>query len=233
MSFASLPSIPSLYETAVVCSSELEATKSVSVDSKESPKVESVPEYATAPVCESELTSPFVTAEMCPTEASTEYEDAECRCKPEKVVVSEGIQAAVPEPIEQVVPQPVERGITEPIEEVVPAPAEGDVHAVPLPPAGEEISIPIPAPVVAVQPIARPPIIEIPREFPLYPVPSSTISSPVETTLSSSTTRIARDIPLPESVASLSVVSSKLPVFPVRSVPPPLPGPSPIRLQAL
>src|SRR6202789_3975276 len=40
-----------------------------------------------------------------------------------------------------------------------------------------------------------------------------------------------RNIPLPESVASLSVVSSELPVSPVRSVtvPPPFPGPSPIR----
>jgi hypothetical protein len=101
MSFASLPSIPSLYETAIVCSSELEATKSVSVDCKASPKVESASEYITAPVCESELTSPFVTAEVCPTasEAPTEYEDAECRCKPEKVVVSEGTQVAIPGPI--------------------------------------------------------------------------------------------------------------------------------------
>jgi hypothetical protein len=63
------------------------------------------------------MTSPYVTAEVCPTEASTEYEDAECRCKPEKVVVSEGIQAAVPEVIEPVVLQPVdsERVITEPV----------------------------------------------------------------------------------------------------------------------
>jgi hypothetical protein len=98
-----------------VCSSESEATKSVSVNSKASPKVESVSEYITAPV--REMTSPYVTAEVCPTEASTEYEDAECRCKPEKVVVSEGIQAAVPEVIEPVVLQPVdsERVITEPV----------------------------------------------------------------------------------------------------------------------
>ena len=127
-------------------------------------------EYITAPVCESEPTSPFVTAEVCPTEASTEYDDAECRCKPEKAVVSEGIQAAVPEPIEQVVPQPVERVITEPVEEGVPTPAEEDVHVVPLPRAGEGISIPIPQPVVAVEPIAGPPITEILREFPLSSV---------------------------------------------------------------
>ena len=157
VSFASLPSIPSLYETALVCSSESEATKTASVESKASPNVESVSEYITAPVCESEPTSPFVTAEVCPTEVSTEYDDAECRCKPEKVVVSEGIQVAVPGPIEQVVPQPVERVISEPVEEGVPTPPEEDVHAVPLPRAGEEISIPIPEPVVAVEPIAGPP----------------------------------------------------------------------------
>ena len=133
MSFASLPSIPSpLYETAVVCSLESEATKSVSVDSKESPKVDSVSEYITAPMCESKPTSPFVAAKVCPTEASTEYNDAEFAYKPEKVVVSEGIQVAVPEPIEQAVPQVVDWVITEPIEEVVSAPAEEDVHAVPF-----------------------------------------------------------------------------------------------------
>jgi len=38
MSFASLPTIPSLYETAVVCSSESEATRSVSDDFKASPQ---------------------------------------------------------------------------------------------------------------------------------------------------------------------------------------------------
>ena len=55
MSFTSLPSIPSLYKAAVVCSSESETTKSISVDSKESPKVDSVSEYITAPVCESDM----------------------------------------------------------------------------------------------------------------------------------------------------------------------------------
>jgi hypothetical protein len=80
-----------------MCSSESEATESVPVDSKASPKVESVSDCITTRVCESdsELTSPFATAsaEVCPSEASTQYEDAECRCKPGKVVVSEGIQA--------------------------------------------------------------------------------------------------------------------------------------------
>jgi hypothetical protein len=123
-----------------------------------------VSEYITALVCKTEPTSPFVTAEVCPTEASTEYEDAECRCKLEKAVVSEGIQATVPEPIEQVVLQPVERPervLTEPVRGSS-RPCRKDVHAVPLPPAGEGIPIPIPEPVVAVEPIAGPPIIEIP-----------------------------------------------------------------------
>jgi hypothetical protein len=39
MSFTSLPSIPSLYETVKVCSMESEATKSVSAIPKASPKV--------------------------------------------------------------------------------------------------------------------------------------------------------------------------------------------------
>jgi hypothetical protein len=51
---------------------------------KQAPKLR-LSEYITAPVCEGELMSLFVTAEVCPTEVLTEYEDAECRCKPEKV----------------------------------------------------------------------------------------------------------------------------------------------------
>jgi hypothetical protein len=70
MSFASLPSIPSLYGTAEVCSTESEATKSVPGEMKASPKVESVSDYITAPVCESEPPSPFATAEVCRTEVS-------------------------------------------------------------------------------------------------------------------------------------------------------------------
>ena len=57
----------------LVCSSESENTKSVSV--------KSVSEYITALVCESESsTSLFLTAGVCPTEALTEYEDAERCC---------------------------------------------------------------------------------------------------------------------------------------------------------
>ena len=78
--------------------------------------------------------------------------------------------------------------------------SEEDVHAVPLPRTGEGTSIPILEPVVAVEPIAGPPITEIPREFHLYPPSSPT--------------------------TSLSVVSSELSVIFVRPVPPPLPGPS-------
>ena len=52
MSFASLPSIPSLYGTAEVCSTESEARKSVS--DKASPKDGSMSDYIMAPVCESE-----------------------------------------------------------------------------------------------------------------------------------------------------------------------------------
>jgi hypothetical protein len=111
-----------------------------------------------------------------------------------------------------------------------PTPAEEDVHAVPLPRAGEEISIPIPEPVVAVESIAGPPITEIPRDFPLYPPSSPTTSSPVGATLTLSMTSTPARIPLPESIASRSVVSYELPVTSVRSVPPPLPGPSPVRL---
>jgi hypothetical protein len=43
----------------------------------------SISDYTTAPICESELPTPFTTAEVCPTEVSIEYDDAECRCKPE------------------------------------------------------------------------------------------------------------------------------------------------------
>ena len=51
-------------------------------------------EYIMAPVCEAELPSPSVTAEVCAAEVSTEFNYAKCRCKPEKLVVSEGVQVA-------------------------------------------------------------------------------------------------------------------------------------------
>ena len=239
MSFASLPSIPSLYETAEVCPTESETTKSVSsgdfITAKATPKAESVSDYITAPVCESEPTSPFTTAEICPTEVSTEYDDAECRCKPERVVVSEGIQVAVPEPVEQVIIQPVEGVVPPPGEEIVTPP-----------PPVEEVQIPVPEPTVTVEPIPEPPVIFREPEFAMYPDDDfSTISSPtdIESTPSVSTTMIARGVALPESsVSSPSLLSIELrperpaavpqrppsSARPIRFVPPPLPGPSPI-----
>jgi len=63
MTFTSLPSISSIYETAEVCSTEPKTAKSISSDDfitvKASLKVESVSDYIMAPVCESEPTSPF------------------------------------------------------------------------------------------------------------------------------------------------------------------------------
>ena len=78
-----------------MCFTESDASKSVSGDMKVSPKGESVSDHITAPACESELPSPFI-AEVCPTEVSTEFDDMECHCQPEKVVVSEGVQVAEP-----------------------------------------------------------------------------------------------------------------------------------------
>ena len=104
-------------------------------------------DYITVPVCESEPPSPFVTAEVCPTEVSTEDDDAECRCKPEKFFVSEGVQVA----------DPVEQVITQPIEERVRTPDEA-VPVVPLPVAGEDVTVPIPVPI----PVPGP----VPAQFP-------------------------------------------------------------------
>ena len=112
-------STPSLYETAVVVLRNRKPQRVSRSIPKQAPKLSLCLNISqNRPGCESEPTSPFVTAEVCPTDSSTEYEDAECRCKPEKVVVSEGIQVAVPEPIEKVVLQAAERVITEPIEEL-------------------------------------------------------------------------------------------------------------------
>jgi hypothetical protein len=94
---------------------------------------------------------PFATAEICLTEVSTEYDDAECRCKTEKLVISEGVQVA--EPVEQVVTQPVEELVRTP-EETVPV--------VPLPLAGEDVTIPVPIPI----PIPGP--VPVPVPIPVY-----------------------------------------------------------------
>jgi hypothetical protein len=82
----------------------------------------------------------------------TIYNDEECRCKPEKVAISEEIYLAIPEPVDQVVVRPNE--------EIVPTPGEGASPAVPLPPAGMEIPTlvptPAPEPVVATEPTSKP-----------------------------------------------------------------------------
>ena len=125
---------------------ESEVTKGIL--GKANPKDGSVSDHITAPVCESEPPSPFVTAEVCPTEVSTDYNDAECRCKPEKVVVSEGVQ--VSEPVEQVVTQPMARTP----EEAVPV--------VFLPVAGEDVRFQFPSPYLSpVQsPVQSPPLVQ-------------------------------------------------------------------------
>ena len=255
MSFASLPSIPSLYETAEVCSTESETAKSVSsgdfITAKASPKAESVSDYITAPVCESEPTSPFTTAEICPTEVSTEYDDAECRCKPEKVVVSEGIQVAEPELVKEVITEPVEPIVPLPREGVVPPTGEDAVIAMPLPPAVEDIPVPPPGPAPEPEPepavveelIPGPPVTYIRPGFLRYPRDTSTISSPSDLSVPSiPTPRTARDVPLPESsVSSPSLLSTELSTERSAMLPqrPPsaarsirsiasLPGPSPI-----
>src|SRR6266702_1680091 len=279
MSFASLPSIPSLYETAEVCPTDSEATKSVSSDdfitAKASARAESVSDYITAPICDSEPTSPYTTAEICPTEVSTEYDDAECRCKPEKAVISEGTQVTPPEPIQgvirvvaplpaaepiQVVARPVDeevQAIPEPVEEPVPiAPpplVEEAVQAAPPQPAAEETQMPVPEPVEtprvrSPEPFPEPPVFIIDRGFSLYPSDDiSTVSSPSDIgsipTVSSRVSRVsARNIPLPESLSSPSLLASELsserptvePLRPISStrsissIPPSLPGPSPI-----
>ncbi|KAF8258149.1 hypothetical protein EI94DRAFT_1816001 [Lactarius quietus] len=109
MSFASLPSIPSLYETAELCPTDTEATKSISsedfITAKASTKAESLSDFITAPVCK-------------------KYHDVERRCKPEKVAtISEITQVTLSEPIQQAI-----RAIHEPVVEPVPiAITPGDV----------------------------------------------------------------------------------------------------------
>jgi hypothetical protein len=139
LSFTSLPSIPLLYETTKVCPTESETMKSVFsgdfITAKATSKAKSMSDYITALVCKSKLTSPFITAKICSIEVSTKYDNAKCRCKLERVVVSEGIQVAVPELVEQV--------ITQPVEGVVPPPG-GEI--ITPPPPVEDIWIPVPEP---------------------------------------------------------------------------------------
>ena len=139
---------------------ESEVTKGIL--GKANPKDGSVSDHITAPVCGSEPPSPFVTAEVCPTEVSTDYNDAECRCKPEKVVVSEGVQVA--EPVEQVVTQPMART------------AKEAVPVVFLPVAGEDVTVPIPIPIPVPGPVPSPVPTPGPVPIPVYapgpPIPT-------------------------------------------------------------
>jgi hypothetical protein len=262
MSFASLPSIPSLYETAVVCPTDSEATKSISsedfITAKASAKAESVSDYITAPVCDSEPTSPYTTAEICPTEVSTEYDDAECRCQVEKAIVSEGTQVTPPEPIQEVVialppaaepTQVVAQAVDEEVQ-AVPEPVEEPIP-VALPPPVQVVPPPLPAVPERVQaPRARsperfpePPLYIIDPGYPLSPRDDlSSVSSPTDLG-TTPTVYSGVSVPLPESVASPSLLGSELPserpvVPPLRplsptgsisSIPPSLPGPSPIQ----
>ena len=258
MSFSSLPSIPSLYETAVVCPTDSEATKSISsedfITAKASAKAESVSDYITAPVCDSEPTSPYTTAEICPTEVSTEYDDAECRCQAEKAIVSEGTQVTPPEPIQEVIVLPPAAEPTQVVvdEEVqaVPVPVEEPVPVV-LPPPIQVVPPPLPAvPERVGAPRARsperfpePPLYVIDPGFSLSPRDDlSTVSSPTDLG-TIPTVYSGVSVPLPESVASPSLLGSELPserpvVAPLRplsptgsisSIPQSLPRPSPIQ----
>jgi hypothetical protein len=293
MSFASLPSIPSLYETAILCPTDSEATKSISsedfITAKASAKAESVSDYITAPVCDSEPTSPYETAEICPTEVSTEYDDAECRCQVERAIVSEGTQVTPPEPIQEVIRviavepveepvqvvardlgeeiQPIPVPVAEPVPFAPPPLVEEAVQAVPSPPPAvvvlpqpaaevEEIQMPVPEQVETPRARSPEPFPELPvtmmdMEFRPYPQddissvssPSDIGSIPTTSSRSSRVTRVtARNVELPESVSSPSLLASELPSEPmvvrplrplsstrsISSIPPSLPGPSPI-----
>ena len=114
-------------------------------------------EYIMAPICESESPSPFATAEICATEVLTEFNDTKCCCKPEKLVVLEGVQVAEP--------------VVQPVEEPVRTPEEA-VFIVPLPRAGEDtlISVPVPVPSPAPSPVPSPAPGPVPGPVPV-PVP--------------------------------------------------------------
>ena len=182
---------------------------------------------------------------------STEFDDAECRCKPEKVVISAGVQVAelLVQPIEEPVRTPEEAvpvvplpragedtliSVPVPVPVPVPSPAPGHVHG-PVPgPVPVPAAAPTPPrrPVVAAEPIRELPVTYMGREFLLYPRGSPTTSAPsdIESTPSMSTMMIARDIPFPASILCPSPTPS-LPVTSARSVRsavPPLPGPLPI-----
>ena len=111
-------------------------------------------------LCRAQLQSYFIaTSKVLPTEVLTEYNDAECCCKPEKVVIPEGVQVA--EPVEQV--------ITQLVEELVRSPEEA-VPIVPLPLAGEDLQFQLPFPYLSpVQSPAQLPPVWFPFQFQFMP----------------------------------------------------------------
>ena len=197
MSFASLPSIPSLYETAIVCPTDSEATKSISsedyITAKASVKAESVSDYITAPVCDSEPTSPYTTADICPTEVSTEYDDAECRCKVEKAIVSEGTQVTPPEPIQEVVRVIAVQPVEEPAQ-VVARDVGDEVQAIPVP---IEEPVPLaPPPLIEVVPSPPPAVVVLPQP----PAEEEEIQMPVPEPVEAPRPRSPERFPLPQII---------------------------------
>ncbi|KAF8265917.1 hypothetical protein EI94DRAFT_1803789 [Lactarius quietus] len=176
MSFTSesLPSIPSLYKTTELCPTNSEATKSISSEdfitlAKASTKVESVSDYITAPVCDSEptQTSPSTTVDICPMEVYTKYDDADHVTPPEPS--QEVIQVIATQPVEELVMQAVDeevqaQAVPEPVPIVLPPLVEEPVQVVPPPPVE----------VVPSQPTASPerypelPVTMMDPEFPPY-----------------------------------------------------------------
>ncbi|CAL1711832.1 unnamed protein product [Somion occarium] len=95
LSFASLPTIPSLsdYVTAEVCSTEYETVEIC-------PTEPSTTEYETAELCPTEPSSDYTTAELCPTptEVSTEYDTAERRYQKDVVPTTPPAMVISPSP---------------------------------------------------------------------------------------------------------------------------------------
>ncbi|KAA1474371.1 hypothetical protein DENSPDRAFT_882747 [Dentipellis sp. KUC8613] len=222
-SFASLPTIPSDYDTAEVCSTEFGTAEKCSSGSESDfvtidvAKTEPTSEYATAGVCDSDRSTTFTTAEVCPTEPPTEYKTAECRCKPEeeckcptpsarsvseegvreveeKELREEGIQTAIPVPPEPVQPEEEEAEV----ESII---APSDIPSMP------SISV-------------REPPVTRPEDVPLPP----SIYSP---SLLSSEISSVRDLDLGESVPTPSTIKSVSVGLPSVSLPAPSPIPRP------
>lgn len=190
LSYVSLPTIPSLpsdYETADVCSTEYETA----------PKclTEPLSEYETAEVCSTEPGSEYITAEVCPSEVETDYKTAECRCTKKREEAEEDvgtpsmiptIPSASPRSIVIEVPPapediPLPLSVYSPsvtplsVSEEAPSPVE-ELILSPSPPVpseeeSPEVSIPGPSPIPT-------------TESPLGSLPSvSTVSTPTESSI--------------------------------------------------